>query len=403
MNGPRRVVLVELNEDGSVGGSHRSLTWLVTNLDREKFEPIVVFYQDNQVADELRAKGIQVEAWDDHRRWERRLRRGIVGILLAWPALVWARWRFIRARRPAIVHVNNSPFMGYDTWLVACRLAGIPCVAHARGPRQSRPGLGRRLLAHRFDRVIAVSRHVAESWAQFGIPRHRLEVVSNGIDLDEFRARLRRPPAEVRAELGVPVGGFLVLLPGTLLSWKGQDVALEALALLPADLRASTVLAFAGGRSGSEDGAYHRRLEAIAAQAGLAESVRFLGARGDVPDLMRAADVVLHASTRPEAFGLVLLEAMALGRPLIASSLGGPAEVVTPEAGRLFDPTRPADLARELGTLLEDPGLRERLGRGGLALVESYPVTATARSVERVYGELLDGAPTGLLLALIGG
>jgi glycosyltransferase involved in cell wall biosynthesis len=227
-------------------------------------------------------------------------------------------------------------------------------------------------------------------------------VVSNGIDLAEFRARLRRPPAEVRAELGVTADGFLVLLPGTLLSWKGQDVALEALARLPAALRARTVLAFAGGRSESEDGAYHRRLEAIAAQAGLAGSVRFLGARGDVPDLMRAADVVLHASTRPEAFGLVLLEAMALGRPLIASALGGPAEVVTPEAGRLFDPTRPADLARELETLLADAGLRERLGRGGLALVESYPVTATARSVERIYGELLGGAPTGMLLALIG-
>lgn len=402
MNAPRRVVLVELNEDGSVGGSHRALASLVANLDRTRFDPLVVFYQDNAVAEELRAAGVAVEAWGPRRARERSWRRGVPGSLLAQPFVLAERWRFIRDRRPALVHINNSPFAGFDDWLPACRIAGIPCLAHARGPWHSRPGLGRRLLASRFDRVIAVSGHVAESWARFGVPPERLRVIPDGIDLAEFRARLRRPPATVRAELGVPPDGFLLLLPGTFLSWKGQDVALEAFARLPAGLRARTVLAFAGGRSESEDGAYHRRLDAIVAREDLADQVRFLGARGDVPDLMRAADVVLHASTRPEAFGLVLLEAMALGRPLIASALGGPAEIVTPEAGRLFDPTRPAELARELEALLDDPPLRDRLGQGGLALVESYPVAATARSVERVYGEVLGGATAGMRPGLIG-
>ena len=395
MTRPRRVVLVETNEDGSVGGSHRSLAWLVMNLDRARFDPLVVFYQDNAVAEELRAAGVAVEAWDARRARERSWRRGSLGSLLAQPFVLAERLRFIRDRRPALVHINNSPFAGFDDWLPACRLARIPCLAHARGAWHSRPGLGRRLLARRFDRVIAVSRHVAESWARFGVPRERLRVIPNGIDLAAFRARLRRGPGAIRSELGVPDGGYLVLLPGTQLRWKGQDVALEALARLDPGLRSRTVLAFAGGTSGSEGGGYRRRLDEIVAREGLAASVRFLGHRDDVPDLMRAADVVLHASTAPEAFGLVLLEAMALGRPLVASALGGPAEVVTASAGRLFDPSRPDALAAELASLLGDPALRARLGEGGLALVETYSVAATARAVGATYDELLRGVSAG--------
>ena len=388
MRRPRRVVLVEANEDGSVGGSHRSLAWLVTNLDRSRFTPLVVFYQDNPVAAELRAAGVEVEAWDHRRARERSRRRGRASALLGQPQVLAARWQFLREHRPALVHINNSPFAGFDDWLPASRLAGIPCLAHARGAWRTRPGLGRRLLSPRFDRVLAVSRHVAESWARFGVPRARLRVVPNGIDLAAFLGRLRREPAEVRAELGVPDAGYLILLAGTLLRWKGQDVALEALARLSPELRSRTVLALAGGASDSEGGAYRRHLEAIVAQEGLAASVRFLGHRSDVPDLMRAADLVLHASTEPEAFGIVLLEAMALGRPLVASALGGPAEVVTPAAGRLFDPASPEALAAEMGGLLADAGLRERLGQGGRELVESYTVRATARAVEGVYGEV---------------
>ncbi|MGH7585900.1 MAG: glycosyltransferase [Gemmatimonadales bacterium] len=392
MTAPRPVVLVEANEDDSVGGSHRALAWMVPHLDRARFDPLVVFYQDNPVAEELRAAGVAVEAWDTQRAKERSLRRNRLSALLAQPRLLAARHRFIRDRRPALVHINNSPFAGFDDWLPACRLSGIPCLAHARGAWRTPPGLGRRLLSPRFDRVIAVSRHVAESWARFGVPAQRLRVVPDGIDLDAFRARLLRTPGEVRAELGVPADGLLVLLPGTLLRWKGQDVALEALARIEPGLRSRTVLALAGGASASEGPEYRARLQSIVVEKGLGPSVRFLGHRSDVPDLMRAADLVLHASTEPEPFGLVLLEAMALGRPLVASSLGGPAEVVTPAAGRLFDPGHPEILAAELTALLADAALRERLGQAGMELVETYSVANTAHGVERVYDEVLQSA-----------
>ena len=133
MRRPRRVVLVEANEDGSVGGSHRSLAWLVTNLDRSRFTPLVVFYQDNPVAAELRAAGVEVEAWDHRRARERSRRRGRASALLGQPQVLAARWQFLREHRPALVHINNSPFAGFDDWLPASRLAGIPCLAHARG------------------------------------------------------------------------------------------------------------------------------------------------------------------------------------------------------------------------------------------------------------------------------
>jgi glycosyltransferase involved in cell wall biosynthesis len=124
--------------------------------------------------------------------------------------------------------------------------------------------------------------------------------------------------------------------------------------------------------------------------------VAFLGERSDVPDLTNAADLVLHAATKPEPFGLVLLEAMALGKPLVAANLGGPVEIVTPESGMLFDPGVPAELARILEQLVTDADLRRRLSDGALLRVQDFSLDQTVAGVQAVYAELLPGAPASV-------
>jgi glycosyltransferase involved in cell wall biosynthesis len=110
-----------------------------------------------------------------------------------------------------------------------------------------------------------------------------------------------------------------------------------------------------------------------------------------VPDIMNAADVVLSASTAPEPFGLVVVEGMAVGKPVVATRHGGPAEIITPGAGLCFDPASPEELGSLLEALLESPELRSALGRGGRERAAAFPVSRAVAGVERVYTELLRG------------
>jgi glycosyltransferase involved in cell wall biosynthesis len=104
---------------------------------------------------------------------------------------------------------------------------------------------------------------------------------------------------------------------------------------------------------------------------------------------MQAADIVLHASTRPEPFGLVVVEGMALGRAVVAAGIGGPAEIVTPDSGVLFDPTRPETLASALESLAADPERRRRLGEGGRRRAEDFSVRRNVESIQTLYQSLL--------------
>jgi glycosyltransferase involved in cell wall biosynthesis len=110
---------------------------------------------------------------------------------------------------------------------------------------------------------------------------------------------------------------------------------------------------------------------------------------------MRAADAVLHASIRPEPFGLVVVEAMALGRAVVASRLGGPSEIVSEGTGLLFDPSRPEELSFLLAQLHEQPALRARLGAAGRERARTFDVSRTVEGVERCYSELLGLAQPG--------
>jgi glycosyltransferase involved in cell wall biosynthesis len=180
----------------------------------------------------------------------------------------------------------------------------------------------------------------------------------------------------------------MVVAVGHLKPWKGQRQVLDALLRLPARTRERIMVLFAGTASPLEAD-YRAELEQVIASGGLAGSVRLLGARDDVPDLMRAADVVLHSSIAPEPFGLVVVEAMALGVPVVASPLGGPAEIVTPGTGLLVDPRDVEALASALGRMADDAAFRASLAAAGRVRAEDFAVERTVAAIEAVYDELL--------------
>jgi len=394
MHRPARILHVEGNEDGTVGGSHRGLVDLVTGVDRTRFEPVVLFYQDNPHVAPLRQAGIEVRTWDDVRQHERQLRRG--GGVAKYQDFVGAirrRAGLLRALNVALVHMNNSPRSGFDDWLPAARLVGVPCITFAMGDAVIESPIAR-FMARRFDHVISISNYMHVAMGAIGVSDRRLTLAHLGVDGPTLRAAVTAPRQATRASLGAGDDDVLVIMVGNIREWKGQSVLVDAVAGIADDLRSRILVRFVGaaattGADAASDADYHRALEARILNAGLDDRVSFLGARNDVPSLFAAADIAVHASIIAEPFGLVVPEAMVHGTPVIASKFGGPGEVITSECGRLFDPAVPAELTAHLTELATDAGLRRALGREAQRRVEEFSVRAMVRTIERVYEQFV--------------
>jgi len=243
------------------------------------------------------------------------------------------------------------------------------------------------------ERVIAISefvgRHVGEI---YGVPADRLRIVARGVDIARFdpdRTSHERVIALAR-QWGLPDGVPVVMLPGRISRWKGHGVLLEALRQLG---RSTLHCVIVGG--GSER--YRRELTAAIRRRPLPCSVSVLEECRDMAAAYMLADVVVSASTEPEGFGRVIVEAQAMGRPVIASAHGGAAETVLPgETGWLVPPGDATALARALAEAL-DLEASQRMILAERAIAHVREEFSTSRMTERtiaVYEELLfAGAP----------
>lgn len=387
---PARVLIIESNADGTVGGSHQALFDLAVRLDRERFEPVVLFNQDNPFVGRLRARGVEVVLFDEIIRKEREDKKsgGLIAKLKGFSIALLRRRLELRRLRIDLLHLNNSPAVGNDDWLPAARLVGIPCVVTAMGDSERQRMWVHRWLYRRFDVYQAISRYMASALERHGVDSSRIELVYLGVDFENLRARITRSPEEVRAELGVAKDQLLVLMVGNIRAWKGQREVIAALRMLPESIRMRLRVCFAGATA-KIDAAYEAGLREDIAAGGLGECVSFLGSRSDVADLYFAADIAVHASTTPEPFGLVVPEAMAMNCAVIAASTGGPAEVITPGTGFLCDPSAPEEYARALEQLVRDDSLRRAISAAGPARAALFSIERTLEGTQRVYERAL--------------
>jgi glycosyltransferase involved in cell wall biosynthesis len=260
-----------------------------------------------------------------------------------------------------------------------CRGVGARLVVTRRMDYVPRGGPYARFLYNRaVDVVVAISASVRAALVRGGVEPARIRVVPSGID----PARVTVAPtmrAAARAVWGIAEDDLLVLVPGALERRKGQDVLIAAVARLASTAPRVRVVLCGAGREAET-------LERLAAPLG--RTVLFAGFRDDIGVCLAAADVVALPS-RLEGLGVAALEAMAAGRALVASRVGGLAEVVVDgETGLLVPPEDPAALAGALGRLAADPALRARLGSAGRARVlDQYTSAKMAEGTLACYGE----------------
>ena len=311
------------------------------------------------------------------------------------PLAVWrnaARLeRLIRAEDVRLVHARSRA-PAWSAWLAA-RRAGVPFVTTYHGAYgEDVPGKrAYNAVMARGVRVIAISRFIADLIiARHHVDPQRIRIIPRGVDPAAFDPDAVAP--ERRARLAeawrLPPDTPVVMLPGRLARWKGQEVLLRALA----GRRAVAVLA--GGAD--QHPAYARELSALAGRLGV--DLHLVGHCEDMPAALLLADVVVSASVRPEAFGRVVIEAQAMARPVIAADHGGAAETVADGAtGLKVPPGDPAALGAALDRVLAMPAeARAALGARARAAVQAgYTVAAMQAATLDVYREVLAQARPG--------
>jgi glycosyltransferase involved in cell wall biosynthesis len=373
--------VVYLHSSAGRYGADRQLHAIATGLDPQRYRAVVVLAEDGELADDLRAAGVEVLV-----RHLAVLRRalmtptGLPRVAARATADARALARLVGEHDAALIHTNTSVTLG---GMAAARIARVPHVWHVREIysdfARMWPAFRRLLLSA--DALPCVSEATR---AQFeDAPSAR--VLHDGLAIEPRRAD--RDTA--RSALGIPGNPFVCAVLGRISPWKGQEVLIRALAQ-PALERRNAIALVAGAAWAGEE-KREGELMGLAAQLGVERRVHLLGFRDDPETVLGAADVVVVPSTSPDPLPNSALEAAAAGCCVVASDLGGLPEIVRDgETGRLLAPGDPAALAEALAQLASAPSEIERLGRAAAADVRArFTREALLERVQALYDEVL--------------
>jgi L-malate glycosyltransferase len=382
------VNILYLNHTGEVGGGERSLLEFLAGLP-SSVSPSLACPRGTLSA-AAKERGIAV--WEvPGTEASLKLRpldtaRGLANILRTAYSV-----RAIARRTGAeLVHANSI-----RAGLIAClatRMGAPPAIVHVRDclPAGASGQLVRRLIRGGAALILANSHHTAANFA-LGPGEDSIRVVYPSVDTGLFDPH-RVGRQEARTRLGVDPSTPVLGVVAQLTPWKAQDDAVRSLALVretwpDAQLLLVGGVKFHAGRYDTE--AYEAALYGLSSQLGVEEAVTFLGERADIPEILGALDLVLVPSWE-EPFGRTVIEAMAMETPVIATSVGGPAEIVRSGTdGLLLPPRDPARWAECVCSLLARPEAREEMGRQGRVRVMSAfgreaEVDAVLETYERV-------------------
>jgi glycosyltransferase involved in cell wall biosynthesis len=397
--------ILYIHHGKGIGGAPLSLLYLIQQLDRTQYEPVVLCLYDSSAADLYRDAGVETHIAHGIRTFDhstllwynlRRPWRLPWRLLTLWPSIANTRG-VIELLRPDLVHLNSAQLAPSA---IGAHLAGVPVVWHVR--EQIAPGyLGlrrrwlKRAIARYGDRVIAICRNDADQL----IPNGRVRVVYNFVDFDQFTRHLE--PGTLRRELGLDSQRRLVAMLGGVNPAKGTwefvralprvlqhipDVHFLVLGHFPGfrdnrGIKAALVRALYG---------YQHKIERFICQQDLTTHITFTGARRDVPQAIADADLIAFPSTVPH-FARPIIEAGAMAKPVVASDLGGPRElVVDGETGFLVPPSDPNALAEAIIRTLSDKQLAQRMGEAGYQRARQlFDAKVNAQQTVAVYEELL--------------
>ena len=404
-----------LNPTGQLGGAESSLVDILASLRRaEPSWPLhLLAASDGPLIGRVRSLGVTAEVLPFPHAIARLGEHGAAASAGSWGAGRTLRFaarialasasavryraalrRAIAAFDPAVVHTNGLKMHVLAAWGIgSSRRPGL--VWHLHDYLGTRP-MTTRLLRWHHERpatVVANSASVAADATRALSNGTRVVTVRNGVDLDRFFSAGVRANLDAMSGLSqAPSNIVRVGLVATLARWKGHATFLEAIARLPPHLPVRAYIV--GDAVYQTEGSQYSldELRQLARSLGIADRVGFTGFVQTPEATFRALHVVVHASTAPEPFGLVIAEAMACGRAVIVSNAGGAAEIVTPGVDALVHaPGDAGGLAAQIATLAGDADLRARIGRAARATAErSFDRVRLAAELVPIYRDVCE-------------
>jgi glycosyltransferase involved in cell wall biosynthesis len=383
----------------SFGGSLIATSLLIKHLDPQRYRPVVVGEAPGHVLEYLfsgHATVYRITRLFNYRSWiavQHRLQsRTPVPVRVALNYLMTAvgsllnlgyhlrLTRIILRERVDLIHHSNGtarPFLLLFHRPLVGTMAGLP---------KRRFSWLRRWIIGRHRKMIMISEVVRQGFVRSGGSPEITELIPNPTDPQVLGEGLREALCR---RYDIPRDAKVFGIVGRVVPWKGQKEFLAAAERVLAEVPGSVAVIIGDAADGGDD--YFAEVRSLAAESSFADRIRFTGYVERVNEIYGLLDVAVHASIQPEPFGLVIIEAMGHGVPIVAAASGAAPEIIEPgEDGFLADPTDPGLLAAAISRLLTDDDLRREMAtRGKRKVREKYHAASYAKAVQAVYDEVL--------------
>lgn len=393
MNQKIKILFVEYCADLKGGGAQRVFLNILNSINKEKFEIYAAYPNivNGELTKELPDYVKKIDY--DSKSPDTALNRVYAYLrFLIFIPLILIKWFFVIKREGISVVYVHSIISGLHFSILRIFLR-FKLIYHEHNMASQRPKtlLWRMLfkfVVNKADLIIAISKDVKKSLVEYGVAAEKIKLIHNGIqlqsnlNLDEIthRGYERMPFAQEE-------GAVIVGLVGHFRPWKGQKIFVESLKYIQSDqLNIKYVLI-----GGVHDSAYYEDILQYISHENISDRVFIMGHQDNVEELMSCMDIVVVPST-PEPFGLVILEAMMLKKPVVAFNMGGPAEIIVHnKTGILVDNVSSQDLSKAILALISDKNSRIKLGEAGRELLElKYTTLIQCENIENEIMEVLN-------------
>ena len=343
------------------GGASRALLNFVRRIDRNRFQPIVIVTKRGLLVDQLERERIEWLVWPTHDRGRN---------LLRYLADIWRAGKFFRRHALHVLHVNFGTIGWKPAEIIAARMLRIPVINHLHVSFEQPSSFIRYS-----STVVAVSRYVADHSQSLGVPKR---VIHNVSDLERFGRGV-----DIRRELEFTESDVIIAFFGQLIRVKGLEMFIDV-ATRVVDPHARFVIA---GPLRKTQGAYtEAEVRGLVARD---PRIRYLGFREDIENLYATADIIVMPSQWDEPCAMVLFEAAAAGKPVVATATGGTAEVLRQgETGFLVEREDVAGMTECVTRLIQDRELRARVGEAAWHLARRSLAVEPVRQLEMLYVSL---------------
>lgn len=403
----KKINILYLDNTSTFGGAINSLMYLLRGIDKNKYMPVVItgqtesflksYFSDSiyysvklklpWIENRVFVKVISIPLVHRHHTLKKSIslfRQVYWTIFITIPESL-KYYLIARKHSIKIIHLNNM-LGGQLAGIITAKLMRVPCVAHLRDFEEVH--IIPKIYAKLIDHHIAISSAIKDNLLLLGVSEKRISVIHDAIDIQDFHDKIS--VEYLPDEFQLCNKNKLFGIFGRIVEWKGIKEFILAAQVVCQKIAEARAFIVGSPSDGNQE--YFDQAKELVKTLGLENKVIFTGYRKDVPELMKYMDVIVHASIKPEPFGMVLIEAMAMAKPVVATKAGGPLDIVVDgHTGFLVEIGKPEDMADKIVQLLLDNNLCQVMGqKGRKRVIKQFSKERYAQQVQELYACMLN-------------